>query len=36
LKPKQDQARLLVERTRGEVVMARLLLQAQRPSGPAR
>jgi translin len=33
LKPKQDQARALVERTRGEVVMARLLDRA-RPSAP--
>ncbi|HTP54332.1 MAG TPA: hypothetical protein VML94_05150 [Thermoplasmata archaeon] len=33
LKPKQDQARLLLERTRGEVVMARLLLRA-RPNAP--
>jgi translin len=31
LKPKQDQARILLERTRGEVVMARLLVRA-RPS----
>ena len=31
LKPKQDQARTLVERTRGEVVMARFLARA-RPS----
>ncbi|MFY9716431.1 MAG: hypothetical protein WAK40_00635 [Thermoplasmata archaeon] len=31
LKPKQDQARVLLERTRGEVVMARLLVRA-RPS----
>lgn len=33
LKPKQDQARLLLERTRGEVVMARLLVRA-RPATP--
>jgi translin len=33
LKPKQDQARILLERTRGEVVMARLLLRA-RTSAP--
>ena len=33
LKPKQDQARTLVERTRGEVVMARFLARA-RPSPP--
>jgi translin len=33
LKPKQDQARTLVERTRGEVVMARLLARV-RPSAP--
>ncbi len=33
LKPKQDQARALVERTRGEVVMARFLARA-RPAGP--
>ena len=32
LKPKQDQARTLVERTRGEVVMARFLARA-RPDG---
>jgi translin len=32
LKPKQDQARALVERTRGEVVMARFLARA-RPGG---
>jgi translin len=32
LKPKQDQARTLVERTRGEVVMARFLARA-RPAG---
>jgi len=29
LKPKQDQARILLERTRGEVVMARLLIHAR-------
>jgi translin len=29
LKPKQDQARILLERTRGEVVMARYLLRAR-------
>jgi translin len=33
LKPKQDQARALVERTRGEVVMARFLARA-RPAAP--
>jgi len=33
LKPKQDQARILLERTRGEVVMARCLLRA-RPAAP--
>jgi len=33
LKPKQDQARALVERTRGEVVMARFLARA-RPAPP--
>jgi len=32
LKPKQDQARALVERTRGEVVMARLLARGRPPS----
>jgi translin len=31
LKPKQDQARILLERTRGEVVMARLLVRARPP-----
>jgi len=31
LKPKQDQARALVERTRGEVVMARLLARGRPP-----
>jgi translin len=31
LKPKQDQARALVERTRGEVVMARFLRRARPP-----
>jgi translin len=31
LKPKQDQARTLVERTRGEVVMARCLARARPP-----
>jgi len=37
LKPKQDTARSLLERTRGEVVMARLHLRAHVPSvGPAR
>jgi translin len=34
LKPKQDQARLLLERTRGEVVMGRLLSRARGPSAP--
>ncbi len=33
LKPKQDTARSLLERTRGEVVMARLHLRAAPPSG---
>ena len=33
LKPKQDTARALLERTRGEVVMARFLARA-RPSDP--
>ena len=33
LKPKQDTARALLERTRGEIVMARFLLRA-RPPGP--
>jgi len=33
LKPKQDTARTLLERTRGEVVMARFLTRA-RPGGP--
>jgi len=32
LKPKQDVARTLLERTRGEVVMARLLVRARPPS----
>ncbi len=32
LKPKQDQARTLLERSRGEVVMARLLSRARPPS----
>jgi len=32
LKPKQDTARVLLERTRGEVVMARYLLRARPPS----
>jgi translin len=31
LKPKQDQARTLLERTRGEVVMARLLVRGRGP-----
>jgi len=31
LKPKQDQARALVERTRGEVVLARLISRARPP-----
>lgn len=35
LKPKQDTARSLLERTRGEVVMARLHLRAQVASGSA-
>jgi len=35
LKPKQDQARALVERTRGEVVMARVLARA-RPAAKER
>ncbi len=33
LKPKQDQARTLVERTRGEVVMARYLARVRPPAG---
>ncbi|MGB6500678.1 MAG: hypothetical protein WBG19_04675 [Thermoplasmata archaeon] len=33
LKPKQDQARILLERTRGEVVMARFLLRARPAPG---
>ena len=33
LKPKQDAARALLERTRGEVVMARLLARAHLPGG---
>jgi translin len=33
LKPKQDTARALLERTRGELVMARLLLGARGPGG---
>jgi len=36
LKPKQDTARSLLERTRGEVVMARLHLRATPPSGTDR
>lgn len=36
LKPKQDSARSLLERTRGEVVMARLHLRPHVPSGTAR
>ena len=35
LKPKQDTARSLLERTRGEVVMARLHLRAHVPSAAA-
>ena len=35
LKPKQDTARSLLERTRGEVVMARLHLRAHLPSASA-
>ncbi|MGD0249501.1 MAG: hypothetical protein ABSB97_01210 [Thermoplasmata archaeon] len=34
LKPKQDTARTLLERTRGEVVMARFLARARPPSVP--
>lgn len=34
LKPKQDTARALLERTRGEVTMARLLARVGPPSGP--
>ena len=34
LKPKQDVARALVERTRGEVVMARLLARGRPPPAP--
>ncbi len=33
LKPKQDVARALVERTRGEIVMARFLARARPPGG---
>ncbi|MGP8077155.1 MAG: hypothetical protein ACLQD8_05085 [Thermoplasmata archaeon] len=36
LKPKQDQARILLERTRGEVVMARLLVRARGPAAEGR
>ena len=36
LKPKQDSARTLLERTRGEVVMARFLSRARPRDGPAR
>lgn len=35
LKPKQDTARALVERTRGDLTLARLLARAQLPSPPA-
>jgi translin len=35
LKPKQDTARTLLERTRGEVVMARFLARARPPEPPA-
>ncbi len=35
LKPKQDTARTLLERTRGEVVMARFLARAHPPGGAA-
>jgi predicted translin family RNA/ssDNA-binding protein len=35
LKPKQDTARSLLERTRGEVVMARLHLRAHGPEAGA-
>jgi translin len=35
LKPKQDTARTLLERTRGEVVMARFLARARPARGPA-
>jgi translin len=34
LKPKQDTARTLLERTRGEVVMARFLARARPPGAP--
>lgn len=34
LKPKQDAARAFIERTRGEVTMARLLARARLPPGP--
>jgi translin len=34
LKPKQDTARALVERTRGDLTLARLLARAQLPSSP--
>ena len=36
LKPKQDSARTLLERTRGEVVMARFLSRARPTDGPGR
>lgn len=36
LKPKQDTARALLERTRGEVVMARFLARARPPGAPPR
>ena len=35
LKPKQDTARALVERTRGDLTLARLLARAQLPSTPS-
>jgi translin len=35
LKPKQDTARALVERTRGDLTLARLLARAQLPSSPS-
>ncbi|HKS59162.1 MAG TPA: hypothetical protein VJS68_00095 [Thermoplasmata archaeon] len=34
LKPKQDTARALIERTRGEVTLARLLARARLPASP--
>ena len=34
MKPKQDAARALLERTRGEVTMAQVLARAHLPGGP--